>query len=253
MKLLVGAATLAKRGNSSEENEDAYAPQVTEAAQSIPFNCAIADGASETLYSGLWAKLLAERFCGVDQPKAFDAEIPALREQWKAATGGKPLAWYTEEKLAKGAFATLLGIRITEGDFPYLRWQAVSVGDSILFHVKACDVLAKFPSMAAEDFKAHPILLSTNAENEPSPELGALYRFTEGVMEAGDRLYLATDKFAEWIIRGLENDTKPFLQIDQIVRMPGSFAGFIESLTQHGDLKNDDYTLLWVEAHSEGV
>lgn len=248
MKLLVGAATLAKKGNTAEENEDAYAPHGVEGLQSIPFNCAVADGATETSYSALWAKLLAECFVSIDDPTRFDEHLPALQESWKTTTGSKPLPWYAEQKLEKGAFATLLGIRFTEGEFSHLRWQAVAVGDSVLFHVRAFEIVATFPSFASEDFKARPMLLSTNPQ-ETSEARKELYRFSSGILEAGDRVYLATDKIAEWIVRSLEHDTKPFIQLDQVVRTEGSFAALIEHLNQHNELRNDDYTLVWVEAH----
>jgi serine/threonine protein phosphatase PrpC len=251
MKLRVGAATLPKRGNSPEENEDAFAPLVTEGLQSVPFRCAVADGATEASYSGLWAKLLAEHFCTVE-PDRFQADLPSLRENWKATTGSKPLPWYAEQKLEKGAFATLLGVQITEGEFPFLRWRAISAGDSVLFHVRAFEGVAKFPVRASGDFQNHPILFATSASTE---EVNGkpICQFSEGILESGDRLYLATDKVAEWIIHGLENDTKPFLQLDQVVRTENSFASLVESLTALNQIKNDDYTLLWVEAHSEGI
>src|SRR5581483_1870105 len=199
MKLFVGAATLPKKGNSAEENEDAYAPPVVQGLKSVPFHCAVADGATETSYSALWAKLLVDCFCSIEEPSLFDDQLPSLRESWKTATSSKPLPWYAEQKLEKGAFATLLGVRITEGEFPYLRWQAIAVGDSVLFHVRACEIVATFPTLASEDFKSRPMLLATNIL-ETDAERKELYRRAEGVLEAGDRLYLATDKIAEWIV-----------------------------------------------------
>jgi serine/threonine protein phosphatase PrpC len=246
MKLRFGAATLAKRGNSPDENEDAFAPPVTEALQSLPFNCAVADGATETSYSGLWAKMLSEHFCTVEQPDQFQGQLPQLRERWRSTTGSKPLPWYAEQKLEKGAFATLIGVRITEAEFPHSKWQAISVGDSVLFHVRESKLYATFPMMSSEDFKNRPMLLSTNAATDEAEK--SLYQFAEGILEVGDWLILASDKIGEWIIREIENEMKPFDLIQQMTRTENSFPQLIESLTQRNDIKNDDYTLLWVEA-----
>ena len=251
MKLRVGAATLAKRGNSPDENEDAFAPPVPEALQSLPFNCAVADGATETSYSGLWAKMLSEHFCTLEQPDQFQVQLPQLRERWRSTTGSKPLPWYAEQKLEKGAFATLIGVRITEAEFQHARWQAISVGDSVLFHVRESKPYATFPMMSSEDFKNRPMLLSTNAATEEAER--SLYQLSEGVLEVGDWLILASDKLAEWIIREIETDLKPFDQIEQMTRTENSFPQLIESLTQRNYIKNDDYTLLWVEACSDGI
>jgi hypothetical protein len=240
MKLIAGSATIAKKGNSAEENEDAYAPHGLEGLQQVPFNCAVADGATETSYSALWAK-----FVKIDNPDQFDDHIPALQESWKIQTGGKDLPWYAEQKLEKGAFSTLLGLRITEGEFSNLLWHAVAVGDSMLFHVRAYEVVASFPPFTSADFKTSPMLLSTNSMVTSRKQL---YRFNSGILEAGDRIYLATDKIAEWIVRSLECNTKPFIQLDQVTRTAGSFTAFIDNLTQFNELKNDDYTIVWLEA-----
>jgi serine/threonine protein phosphatase PrpC len=251
MKLRFGAATLAKRGNSPDENEDAFAPPVTEGLQSLPFNCAVADGATETSYSGLWAKMLSEHFCSLEQPDQFQSQLPQLRERWKSTTGSKPLPWYAEQKLEKGAFATLIGVRITEAEFQHSKWQAISVGDSVLFHVRESKPYAKFPMMSSEDFKNRPMLLSTNVATEESEK--SLYQSAEGILEVGDWLILASDKIAEWIIREIENEMKPFDLIQQMARTENSFPQLIESLTQRNEIKNDDYTLLWVEACGGGI
>ena len=105
--------------------------------------------------------------------------------------------------------------------------------------------------MSSEDFKNRPMLLSTNAATEDAEK--SLYRFSEGILEVGDWLILASDKLAEWIIREIETEMKPFDLIQQMTRTDNSFPQLIESLMQRNEIKNDDYTLLWVEACSDGI
>lgn len=250
MKLRVGAATIAKRGNSAEENEDAFAPAGGDGFQFAPFNLAIADGATETSYSGLWARLLTDAFCTADSISSFQAAIPRVRSEWRTRVSAKPLPWYAEQKLEQGAFATLVGVRITVGEFSFLKWHAIAAGDSVLFHVRACEAVAKFPPLGSQDFSNRPTLVATSKGGD-EVDGQSIYSFAEGILEPGDRLYLATDKVAEWIIRSLETDTKPFLQLDQVVRTPHSFDALMENLAQHHDIKDDDYTLMWVEAHAD--
>ena len=80
-----------------------------------------------------------------------------------------------------------------------------------------------------------------------------LYQLSQGVLEVGDWLILASDKLAEWIIREIETDMRPFDQIQQMTVTENSFPQLIESLTQRNEIKNDDYTLLWVEACGDGI
>ncbi|MBI4626089.1 MAG: hypothetical protein HY736_23075 [Verrucomicrobia bacterium] len=251
MKLRAGVSWLPKRGNSAEEYEDAFYPKTFDPPLVLPFSCAIADGAAATSFSGLWANLLTERFCRAGDLKAFDQLLPELREKWDGETRSKPFPWYIEQQLEQGAFATLLGVQIIKVEVPAVfRWQAIAVGDSCLFHVKGFDLAAAFPPFKAEDLKARPMLLSSRPMPDSATEL---YRFADGNFEPGDRLYLVSDAVAGWILQGVENDTKPFVQLDQVVRNPDFFLALIERLLNQRELKNDDFTLLWVEALSGDV
>ncbi len=83
---------LPKNGNSLEEYEDAAYPCDEHfETEAIEFKCAVADGATETSFAGLWAKLLVE---GYSEKTA----LAQLRERWNADVRQKDLPWYAEEK-----------------------------------------------------------------------------------------------------------------------------------------------------------
>src|SRR4051812_29570559 len=53
---------LPKAGNSVEEYEDAWATSPDDESSPGQFVCAVTDGATETSFAGLWARLLAEAY-----------------------------------------------------------------------------------------------------------------------------------------------------------------------------------------------
>src|SRR5262245_58112070 len=111
MRVSAQALWLPKAGNTPEEYEDACWPQEPvidrEAAR---FRCAIADGATETSFSGLWANQLVREYCRQTSVKQFVGSLPRLRQEWQWQVSAKPLPWYAEEKARSGAFAAFLGL-----------------------------------------------------------------------------------------------------------------------------------------------
>ncbi|WP_163995935.1 protein phosphatase 2C domain-containing protein [Pyxidicoccus caerfyrddinensis] len=155
MRIRLEAVSLQKAGNQPSENEDAYAPESAGASRGAgasgvaPFLAAVADGATESLFSGHWARLLAGAFARGEVPDAQGllAVLPELQRQWHAHVGAKPLPWYAEEKLREGAFATLLGVRLSEQPTVDCSgtWEALAVGDSCLFQLRRGGLLRSFP------------------------------------------------------------------------------------------------------------
>ena len=52
-----------KQGNEDNEYEDAFWPRKSIEHRATSFHCAVADGATETSYSGIWAKQLVRYLC----------------------------------------------------------------------------------------------------------------------------------------------------------------------------------------------
>src|SRR5580693_92137 len=86
-----------RRGHRVEECEDACAVALERG------RFAIADGAAESAYSGLWAQLLVDAFVagGAEQP-AWPGWIAPLQQSWSEAvpqlTGADSLPWFLEER-----------------------------------------------------------------------------------------------------------------------------------------------------------
>src|SRR5262245_6886802 len=97
---------LPKRGNAVDEYEDASAGDPARG------RFAIADGATESAFAGIWARLLVEGFVRDDVPHLgrWTHWLPPLQERLLTEVGGQEMPWYAESKLEEGAFATFLGL-----------------------------------------------------------------------------------------------------------------------------------------------
>ena len=248
MILRLGLYKTPKQGSSESEYEDAYYPIGFPSKSPCPFVCAIGDGATETSFSGLWANLVTEAYYRANGSlEVFIAGLGDIRSQWHKETSSKPLPWYAEQKLAKGAFATLLGLTIKEDSVESgeVNWCAHAIGDSCLFHARSGNCIATFPASKSEELSANPMLLCSISRSDD--DVSGLILNREGRIVAGDRLYLVTDALAGWILRGLEREEKPLDVLDQAIKTTGGMVELMESLRESKAIKNDDCTLIWVE------
>src|SRR5215831_13409139 len=98
--------SLPKGDHTPEEYEDAWA------ADPAAGRFAVADGATESAFAGLWARLLAEGFAAAARPRDLPAWLGGPRRRWAEEVMGLELPWYGEVKRAAGAFATLVGVGV---------------------------------------------------------------------------------------------------------------------------------------------
>ncbi len=236
MRIRFNAFWLQKAGNAAEEYEDAFAPAALPEAEDgcADFWCAVADGATETSFSGLWAQILVDHFVS-QQPAHIKANhLSGLASDWRQAidarTAHKPLPWYALEKLERGAFSSLMGLSIrADGS-----WRALCVGDSCLFHVRPRQAIRAFPYYSPDQFNNHPVLLSTNTAESVEVQ-GA-----RGKWKDGDYFLLMTDALAHFFLSQRKLRTHLVSEsLDQ--------AGFEQIVTGARDdriCRNDDVTLL---------
>jgi hypothetical protein len=227
---------LPKKGHEAEEYEDAWAVELERGC------FAVADGATESSFAGEWARLLTADFAakaGAD-PVPWLERVPELGSRWWAAVADRPLPWYGETKREEGAFATFLGLVLTEES----AWRALAVGDCCLFHVRAGAVLAHFPMDKPEEFGSNPWLLGSRRVLTSEMRQRALAT-TQGDWASGDEFWLLTDAVACWLLTGMRNEP------DRPVVMPfaasaAGFAAWIAAERAAGAMRNDDCTWLVV-------
>ncbi|NIO08906.1 MAG: hypothetical protein GTO40_13180 [Deltaproteobacteria bacterium] len=241
-----------KRGNLEHEYEDAYVPECEFRTDLSEFHCAVADGASESAYSGEWARLLARGYChrGVS--------LSRLQRCWLRIVNRRPLPWYLEAKVRRGAHAALVGLSLRNGnadDAPGGSWVVTAVGDSCFFHVRDDGLLTVAPLSGSKQFDNTPHLISTDAAASFGLKRSRIKRVS-GEWRPGDSFYLATDALAQWILMEHEGGRSPWSVLRGLdPAAERSFKGaqsqcfdeMISALREQSEVRNDDMTLLRVE------
>jgi hypothetical protein len=268
---------LPRRGNTRDEYEDAFA--LDEASGRY----AVADGATEGCFTGLWARMLVEDFVAGAQPDAslWPSSLRAAQGRWDADVRSRKLDWDADHWVEQGASAAFLGIRLTDsagrvvlensagllGERPRVRasyqWQAVAVGDTCLFHTRDSALLRAFPLDRSDQFNNRPRLVGSRM---PLGEIHKRQRlWTDGCGQPGDRLWAMTDALAKWCLAEHEAGNNPWHELESLpgadpsLPSPGtdrrlvgrgaggegdSFTAWIKGLRESGRLLNDDVTLL---------
>ena len=241
-----------KAGNRVEEYEDAFWPVRGMNRTGTRFRFAVADGATETSFSALWAQQLVRSYgAGSLRHGQFDAALRQEQARWRGAVSSKPLPWYAEAKVLDGAYAALLGLELHGHETGTMTWQALAVGDCCLMHVRGDALLASFPATDAGFFTSRPYLLSSNpASNNPGLNGGLTeqLRHTGGACQPGDRFFLMTDALAHWFLHSAATGKAPW-RTCRAVTQGGArrFGALVDELRSRHGLRNDDVTLLVVE------
>lgn len=251
MQVIAKALWLQKAGNRLEEYEDAFCPEESD-THADTFYAAVADGATETSFAAEWAKLLVRSYCdGRFAVSDLENALPKIQRWWSRSVNTLPLAWYAEEKLKMGAYSSLLGLTLRgESDScrNKLSWEAISIGDSCLFHIRRDRIIKVWPLWLATQFNSRPILLSSNPENNFG--IACHIQQTGGEWELGDEFYLMTDALACWFLQAvgqgmrLSGVLQEFVEITQ----PTKFEKLIGQWRSSKLMRNDDITWLRILA-----
>jgi hypothetical protein len=233
------AFALPKEGHKPDEYEDAFAAKLG--------RFAIADGASESSFACLWAKLLVEGFVGSKETKVTQSWLNPLRQRWGTEVDGIDLEWYGEEKRLLGAFATFLGLILKKPrNGRNGRWKAIAIGDSCLFQVRQDQLIHIFPVRRSGDFGNRPLLLGSRSASGKG--VISLAKLQIGKWKSGDRFLLMTDALAEWFLRRHEKQHKPWQSLVRCLDQANAgLTGFVEQLRNEKEIKNDDVTLLVID------
>lgn len=256
MRCEVSSFWLAREGSRAEHYEDAFCPRGSGARAGSRLRLAVADGASESMLSGLWADLLVRTWC---RPRRLPAAavVAAAMAGWDATLGSylegreaehRPIEWFERPGLERGAHATLLGVELSGAatGAGAGAWTAVSLGDSCLFQVRGDTLVRAFPVEDPAEFGNAPKLVPTRPA-QLDRVVAALDR-AEGTWEDGDVLFLTTDALAAWFLTAAGAGASPWRALDRIDRDGGgAFAAWAGVQRSAGRLRNDDLTLLRVE------
>jgi hypothetical protein len=268
-----------KYGNRPAENEDAVQPGPGQGVYAGPagFASAMADGATQTSFAGLWARLLVEEVvregdsqtegAGKNDPEraglkpaqvqpiqpALAPPIQRAQARWMRELAGLELPWHAEEKVRLGAFSSLLGFWVQPPGRSARSggtWRAAAVGDTCLVQFRRNRLLLSFPLGASAMFNNSPVLLSSNPQRNALILQDEARCWTAGAWLPGDEFLLMTDALAAWCLRELERGSAPLVcLLAHCLNAPDPQAGFAAWVAQQraaGALKNDDTSLMWI-------
>ncbi|HVE46527.1 MAG TPA: hypothetical protein VNA57_07245 [Acidimicrobiales bacterium] len=254
MKAVVASFWLPRAGSGVEEYEDAYCPKRNGTRSSRRMRFAVADGASESLLSGMWADLLVRTWCRsrrLGPGEVIATAMSGWQGEMTAYLEGRerherPIQWFEEPGLAKGAHATLVGLDLTTPSPAPGRWTAVALGDSCMFQVREGRLITSFPMKTSAEFGTSPKLVPSR------PHLlgRALANLdeAEGDWCPGDVFFLTTDAIAAWFLAGAEEGSAPWSRLaDFEPHTPELFAAWVGEQRGLGLIRNDDVTMLRVE------
>lgn len=242
-----------RAGSDAAQFEDAFAPQDgTRHARRLRF--AVADGAGESMLSGLWADLLVRTWCKARRRRlpqvlesaaaAWEVELAAYLEHRERSD--RPVQWFEEPGLERGAFATLLGLAFTTDGASTTRgeWRAVSLGDTCLFQVRDGELLSAFPLKSSDQFDCAPKLVPSRPDD--MDRVTANIDEEAGDWRVGDTFFLMTDAVAAWFLRVRETGGAPWDELGGIADAD-AFTGWVHERRRSRALRNDDVTVMRVD------
>lgn len=264
MLAITSTFSVPKRGSSPREYEDAVwvGPDGDGSGelQTASLTMAIADGASESMLAGRWARRLVEVF-GTNKATrtrpafiaAYGIAVAAWDEEVAEYTKdreerGSPIQWYEEPGLARGAHSTILTAEFRDGRSGRMpTWSASALGDSCLFQVRNELLHASFPMSDASSFNYQPPLLGSRGVDEAV--LRRYIKVTTRDWERGDIFYLMTDALAAWFLRVNESGGRPWAPLRDMDTVDAEldFVGWVEEQRDLDQINNDDTTLVRID------
>jgi len=263
MRSEVNCFWLPKKGAPDAEYEDAYrvSPCKDDAGDYDPgfLRVIVADGASESMLAGRWARHLVTVFGAA--PESLGTEAGFIAAYWRAADSweaeafrykqeraerNSPIQWYEEPGLARGAYSTLLAVEFRcEPDGESARWTAAAIGDSCLFQVRGEELYSAFPIRNSGDFNNQPPLLSSHGTD--IEVLGRHLSIETGELALEDICYLATDALSAWFLRMVEAGDQPWRMLAVLDdSAQEEFPELVDKLRDDGKIRDDDTTLIRV-------
>ena len=144
---------------------------------------------------------------------AFGDWLTIVQKEWnqravvaEASTADSIFSIYDDDRGDEGRFGTFLGFEIgdLDGDRRSGWWRALSIGDTVLFHVRGAKLVGQDPTLRADEFGQGPSLVHSSSEWLRS-DCSAIVLEHGGPLLDGDVVLVATDAIAAWMLRRRES------------------------------------------------
>ena len=247
LKLTVKRFITHKQAETMNDCQDAFDVNENEGVDRY----AIADGATRSFMSKLWAALLVKHFCkttGLSLTEDNWKEwLRPIQQEWYQQVEEEVKAlnryWLTNPFNAQeSATSTFIGLEIDKTTY---EWKAIIIGDSCLFHLND-SVFRSYLIENTADFTNRPkAFTSFEKDNYYSPSL------VEGDVKPGGTFILATDALAKWILAHKESGELEILCATlKSIETDIQFCEFVKTarISERIRLVNDDVTLMKISA-----
>ena len=207
---------------------------------------AIADGVTNSDYSGEFARSLVRRWtAGAPESESeFAGWLGGAQAEWDAEVkpliAGKATAWYNRNKTWQGD-AAFVGARLVQkGGRRQL--HLTGIGDTVAFLVRGGRIVKSFPLERAAEFS--DVVKALPSVGTP---LHATMSATWDV-EAGDEVFMGTDALSAWVLGETEAGRDPLPRLREIgsQKQMDRFVADARAgaLADHGAMGVDDTALL---------
>ena len=247
----VRRSLIPKRGTEPGQCEDQLA--IAGDGQSPLLLAAVADGATEAIFSRKWADHLTRLFIRTKRSRQVwdTAWVETEGRKFRGGFDITTLPWFAQEKAGRGSFASLLGLRL---DFRSRTYSAQSVGDCCLA-VVADDSLDIFPAEFADPdaFGSNPYLISSNPSmNNELDQQARVLPARRLRSDTAVEFFLMTDALAAWFSREASLDRQPWRSVAEHSDLD-TFAEFVERCRESGEMRNDDVALIHIRVDRSTV
>jgi len=207
---------------------------------------AIADGATESLFSDIWADILVNAYTDKGADIFKSSELELLNKNFSDVTSNHILQmpetrqWYMYEKLERGTHATLAGAEFSSSD----KMAILTIGDSCVFWSDGnTEQINMLPEITAEEFGISPNSICHLPKSWQTLDRNILRK--EIKLEENLQMVLCTDALACWLVTDLETISFNWKKLFEISDH-SLFANFIETLRKQNNIRNDDVTLVLI-------
>jgi hypothetical protein len=216
----------------------------------------VLDGASTAYDPVHWVDILASSFASAEglpaAPRLDQESMTTWFSQMQRVWASEPRAIRDPVERRKfekaGSMATLLAFELLGLDGPEPFWQAIALGDAVLFHVRDLRKIDMVPQMGPGDFGRRPVGVFSHESR--LGEMTAGLRQNGGQLLPGDVLFGATDAMAKWILLAIARDEKKVWHTLANLADPADFGRLVADQRREQDpdkqLEDDDVTLLRV-------
>jgi len=235
-----------KQGLSEAECEDKSA---LSSSSETSLRVAVADGATESLFSDIWAEILVNSYVE-KSAEIFNASVLESVQQEFVNKASQLILkmpetrhWFMYEKLDRGSHVTFAAVEFSNPE----TIQVLAVGDSCVFWRSGhnSNLVEMLPELAPEAFGAFPASICHLPKTWQNLKSKIIKK--EVHLQDTFELLICTDALACWLAQELQNDSSVWEKLFQITDSI-SFTNFIENLRYRKEIRNDDVTLVLIHA-----